>query len=237
MTDRFEARLSEYVDGELGAEETALLERHLPGCEDCTRTLEELRRVAARAAELPPREPPEAVWTGISARIGEGRERAEMSADGVSTGGSTGGIARRRISFSPPQLAAAAAIVAALSGGLAWVLSSPAPSGSEARTAAGASPATAGRAVSTYEATGMAEYYAGAIAALESAIFDPARPLPAETEARIRRALATIDRALEDARRALEEAPDDPYLLDHVTETMRRKSEFLRRAVKIAAQS
>ena len=66
-------------------------------------------------------------------------------------------------------------------------------------------------------------------------LFDSERPLPQQTVARIRRALVTIDRAIEDARAALREVPDDPYLQQHMTGTMQRKSEFLAQAAQLAA--
>ena len=52
MTDRYEHRLSEFVDGELTDDERALIERHLSGCETCAETLRELEAVATRAGEL-----------------------------------------------------------------------------------------------------------------------------------------------------------------------------------------
>jgi len=73
-----------------------------------------------------------------------------------------------------------------------------------------------------------------AIADLERALFDPAHPLPPETATAIRRSLVKIDRAIEDAQTALEELPGDPYLREHMDQTMRQKAEFLRRAVQLS---
>ena len=132
-------------------------------------------------------------------------------------------------------------ILASASAGLAWV------AGSRGANAVSDAPAVAARASGVSaeartvsaraETLANADYYAASIQALESMLFDSANPLPPETEARIRRALLIIDRAIEDARAALTDMPDDPYLREHVTSTMRRKSEFLRDAVRIAAQS
>src|SRR3989442_1003656 len=47
--DNWTDRLSEYVDGTLAVGERAALEAHLTGCAACAVTLEELRRVVARA--------------------------------------------------------------------------------------------------------------------------------------------------------------------------------------------
>lgn len=229
MTDRFRDRLSEYLDGELTPEDSRLVERHLETCGDCARTLTELEAVVTRAARLPRREPPPGVWEAIEARIDADEADAQKPDRASRRSG------RRRIAFSIPQLAAAAVTLAALSAGVAWM------AGSESPTTTAAEPGLIAETTDARLARdtdlGTADYYAGAIAALESALFDPARPLAPTTEARVRRALMTIDRALEDALSALEEDPTDPYLQDHLTDTMRRKSEFLRQAVKLAAQS
>jgi len=141
-----------------------------------------------------------------------------------------------------PQLAAGIALVW-LSGALVWT--------AVARDAAEGTPGAAGttpglgvpsllppavQSASTLEDGGSsAEEYARLIAELERVLFDAERPLPPETVARIRRALVTIDRAIEDARAALLELPDDPYIQQHMENTMRHKSEFLAQAVQLAA--
>lgn len=229
MTDRFRGRLSEYLDGELAPDDHRLVERHLEGCQDCAHTLAQLEAVVEQAQRLAGREPEGDLWPAIAARLGEqDEERLPATFSSLVSANS-----RRRISLSIPQLAAAVIVLASVSGGTAWL----ARSGPAIGTAAGPGDAP-GQLVSTAPATAnSAEVYAASIAELEQALFDPARPLPAQTEARVRRALVTIDRAIEDARQALLEVPDDPYLQEHMTSTMRRKSDFLERAVRLAAQS
>lgn len=51
--DEQRERLSAYLDGELGAEERAALERHLPGCARCQAELADLRGVRALLRALP----------------------------------------------------------------------------------------------------------------------------------------------------------------------------------------
>lgn len=48
MGDKWSERLSEYLDGELGADEAAALEQHLAECAKCSEALAELRLVVAR---------------------------------------------------------------------------------------------------------------------------------------------------------------------------------------------
>lgn len=240
MTDRFEGRLSEYRDGDLTGRERRLMERHLETCGECAGTLAELRAVAATAAALGDREPPRDLWPEIERRILAGDEGAEEGDVAGGPGGfrSASGprSGRRSISFTLPQLAAAAVALASVSAAGAWLAWG---SDSSSRAPGGLPPGDPGVvAVSSAEAgftePGFAERYAEEVAELERVLFDSDSPLPQETAARVRKALITIDRALEDARRALQRAPEDPYLRQHLTNTMQRKTEFLRQTVRLA---
>lgn len=225
MTDRFQGRLSEYADGDLTPEEHQLVGRHLDECEECAAVVDELRAVRARAGALPERRPAADLWSGIARRIGELDDATAVPVEPLRAG--------HRIAMTVPQLAAAALTLASLSAAGAWMTlrgtddaAIPGPETPEM--------AVPGAALAADGAVGGAERYATAISELETALFDSDRPLPPETAERIRRALTTIDRALEDARQALRAAPGDPYLRQHVTDTMRRKAEFLRDAVRLA---
>lgn len=240
--DRFRDRLSEYLDGNLGAAEEVLLEQHLDTCEDCARMLLQLEAVVDRAASVGSREPSEDLWPGVAARI------AAPTADDASA--SSNGLERpaprrpatRGLARFAPQLAAGVALVW-LSGALVWMAMARddiegTPGGADAvpGLAAPSLRAPGVQNAATLEGAGSrAEEYADLISELERVLFDAERPLPPETVARIRRALVTIDRAIEDARAALSELPDDPYLQEHMENTMRRKSEFLAQAVQLAA--
>lgn len=239
--DRFRDRLSEYLDGRLGVEEEVLVERHLDRCEDCARTVVELEAVVDRAASLGPREPAEDLWPGIAARIGVRAGRFAGGAPDTSEVPSRRRPPVRRIARFAPQLAAGVALVW-LSAALVWmavarddVEGNPGTAGAPPGLGAPSLLPPAVRSVSTLEDGGSsAEEYARLISELERVLFDAERPLPPETVARIRRALVTIDRAIEDARAALLELPDDPYIQQHMEHTMRRKSEFLTQAVQLA---
>src|SRR3989442_786119 len=67
--DNWTDRLSEYVDGTLAVGERAALEAHLTGCAACAVTLEELRRVVARARALDDRPPAADLWPKIAVWI------------------------------------------------------------------------------------------------------------------------------------------------------------------------
>ncbi len=225
MTDRFLDRLSEYIDGELTPEESELVERHVVGCDECARAADDLRAVRDRAGALPGRVPVEDLWRGIEARIHDTGGASAISLEGRR------GL-RRRIALTVPQLAAAALTLASVSVAGAWW--SFHGSGDAGAPPAAAGPATGAVLAADGSTMTSAERYAQAISELEAALFDPDTRLPPETAERVRRALTTIDRAIEDARRALRSAPGDPYLRQHVTDTMRRKAEFLRNAVRLS---
>ena len=237
LRDRFRDRLSEYLDGTLGPEEETLVERHLEGCDACARTLVRLEAVVERAGSAAPREPAEDLWPGIAARIGADGGASIQTESAGNERRVRGLRAARGLARYGPQLAAGIVLVW-LSAGLAWM------AGAGSATRDGAADAgvefpsllpPAARQVSTADAASTVEDYADLIADLERALFDAERPLPPQTVARIRRALVTINRAIEDARAALLEVPDDPYLRQHMTNTLRHKSEFLARAAQLAA--
>jgi hypothetical protein len=242
MMDRFTDRLSEYLDGDLGPEDARRVEAHLHECETCARTLEELRGVVASANTVTDRAVPEDLWPGIAARI---RSGASAAAPGQSVEATAAGTVipwrRRRIALSIPQLAAAAILLVALTGGTAWLAGPAALPNAPIIGAAGGPGAGPGPAgvipVADTESGSAAVRYAIAIDELEQALFEPDAPLPPSTEAKIRNSLRTIDRAIEDALRALEEVPTDGYLRQHLTATMRRKVDFLRRTTRLVAQS
>src|SRR5256714_3555974 len=101
MSDNWTNRLSEYLDGDLPASERPALQAHLQGCAECHATLEQLRRVVARAQRLDDRPPATDLWPAIARHVGV------VSLDARR--------ARRRVSFTLPQLPAAAVAVAPLS--------------------------------------------------------------------------------------------------------------------------
>lgn len=63
-------KLDDFVDGILPEPAASVVAGHLRDCPSCRITVEELRRLAALAAELPRECPPEQdLWQGIAERI------------------------------------------------------------------------------------------------------------------------------------------------------------------------
>src|SRR3989440_2472276 len=102
MHEEWTDKLSEYLDDELSPRERQAVESHLRGCAECAAVLDDLTRVVERAQRLDRRPPRADLWDGIAARI------------------ETRGAAPRRVSFTLPQLAAAAVVLIAASAGIAW---------------------------------------------------------------------------------------------------------------------
>jgi anti-sigma factor RsiW len=212
MSDTWTGRLSEHVDGTLSREERAALEAHLAGCNECRATLDELRRVVARARALEDRSPAADLWPAIARQIGVGSTR-------------------RRFSFTLPQLAAASVALALLSGGAAWLLLRRQPVAPQAASASPAPQPPVMVSAGTYAADAR---YGAAVAALGRTLAQNRGRLDATTVRVIEKNLRIIDRAIRDAQSALAADPANAYLNLHLAQELRRKLELLRQAATLA---
>jgi anti-sigma factor ChrR (cupin superfamily) len=227
MPDQWTARLSEYVDDELDAAERRALEAHLIACSDCRETVAELRRVALKAGALTDREPAADLWPGIARRIGAPVEVA----------GRARPVAPQRWSFTMPQLAAAALLLAAVGAGGFWAAQR-AMTGDRTPVATGEPVApTEGVRVALRDEESTRDKYDRAVAELQQVLAQNRSRLDTATVRVLEESLATIDRALARARAALSQDPSDAYLNAHLAETMRRKIDLLRRAAALATAS
>jgi len=224
MTDTWTDRLSEYLDGELGGVERTALEAHLAGCAACAAALEELRRVVARARALDDRPPAADLWPAIAEQIG-------VSSRAHAARGLEAPRARRRLSFTIPQLAAASVALALLSGGGAWLLVG------RHQPERSPSVATPGPKAFGVSAGPADPRYAAAVADLELVMERGRGRLDTATVRVIEKNLGIIDGAIRDAQRALAADPANAYLNLHLAEQMRRKLELLRQVNALAARS
>lgn len=210
MTHPWTERLSEYLDGELPPPERAALEAHLAECAECTDTLAGLRRVVARARAIEDRAPTADLWPSVAARIGARR-------------------GPRRISFSLPQLIAAGIALVTASSAAGWMLRPgtmpDAPGGAPVATLP-SGPAARPVATGTYDA---------AVADLERVLAEGRGRLDTATVRVLEQNLATIDRAIAQAQRAVTADSANLYLNSHLAATMRRKLELLRQAAALVA--
>jgi anti-sigma factor RsiW len=224
-TDSWRARLSEYLDDELDPAERAELETHLDGCAECRTTLEQLRRVVARAARLVEAPPAEDLWPGIADRIREGPARAGAPATARSRA-----LPRRALTIGVPQLAAAAVLLVVLSSGVAWQLGRGSLSATGPAETAAVPPAG-----NTVPVAIIATHrYESAIAQFERVLAEGRDRLDTATVRVVERNLAIIDRAIDEARGALAADPSNAYLNRHLADAMRRKLDLLRRTTSLA---
>ena len=112
MHEEWTDRLSDHLDGELPADERDAVEAHLRGCAECAAVLDDLQRVVARAAAVDARPPQSDLWAAIAGRIEAAAEAARVVPFAPREA--------RRFAFTLPQLAAAAALLISVSGGMAW---------------------------------------------------------------------------------------------------------------------
>jgi len=251
-------KLSDYLDGELPDEERRAVDAHLRGCAECTAVLNDLKRIVARAQGVAaaPRPPAADLWAGIAARIETSPRSVRLSGRSADAANVEGATLRgpRRVTFTLPQLAAAAALIAAVSGGVVWsALGRPeglhyatptgndaTPAGSSAdlqvrRDQATASDATTSQQASHVVPVSMADaQYDAAVVDLEKALKQGRGRLDASTIAIVEHNLLIIDQAIDQAREALVADPANTYLSGHLVEARRRKLDLLRRAAALS---
>jgi hypothetical protein len=220
--DSFTDRLSEYLDGELEPHEQLAVERHLATCDACRTTLEELRAVVEEARALGATPPAADLWPGVAARL-------EPRAPSRGVLHQFRDTARRRISFTLPQLAAAGLALMVLSGSMVWMARSGDPRADfpamSAETGV-ASPDDARVAPANF----ADENYDRAIADLEQMLEQGRTRLDPETVRVLEDNLRAIDLAIDQSRRALAGDPANTYLNSHLAKARQRKLALLRRA-------
>jgi anti-sigma factor RsiW len=234
-------KLSEYLDDELSAGERVAVEAHLAECAECARVLADLKRVVARAQALDPRPPQSDLWHAVAARIEHGASGNPGNPGHIVPFG-----ARRRISFTLPQFAAAAVLLIAVSAGLAWRVAdqlrgetAPATTGVAApaneRETAASTPASDDVRMATVNVSDP--QYDAAVADLEKALKEGRGRLDENTIAIVEHNLQIIDQAIDQARQALAGDPANSYLSSHLFEARRRKLDLLRRAAALSTES
>jgi hypothetical protein len=110
-------QLSDYLDGELPAGAHGAVAEHLRSCASCAAVLNDLTRVVTRAESVEARPPQADLWAGIANRIETDGPAAEPGLVIPFVGRGA-----RHFTFTLRQLAAAAAVLMAVSGGIAWEL-------------------------------------------------------------------------------------------------------------------
>lgn len=223
-TDSFTDRLSEYLDGELSPPERAAVDAHLLQCGACRSTLDDLRAVVSEAALLRNAPPARELWSGISARITPGgppRARVSLFRRAM----------RSRLSFTLPQLAAAGIALMVLSGGLVWMARSGDPRADFQPISAQTEPRSDPRMIAPTTLDDAHDDQA--IADLERTLDAGRTTLEPETLRVIEEGLRSIDRAIDQCRRALATDPANVYVNTHLADTRQRKLALLRQVTAL----
>jgi hypothetical protein len=228
MTDRWTDRLSDYLDATLSPSERREIEDHLAGCAVCSAVLEDLRDVVGRARGL--REFDAAIgvgsdlWPGIEARIRALPATASRPA-AVPTRRPWGAA---RFTLSVPQLAAAAVALLAISAASFWFAGDLFDRG----RADGGTRSSRVKAIPASSAS--VDAAVDEIDQLRKLLDDRRESIDPETLRALEESLRTMEGAVDEARRALEADPGNPYIQDHLDAMRDRQLRLLRRAVALA---
>jgi hypothetical protein len=217
--------LDDYLSGDLTEEARAPVEEHITACEMCSAEVASLKRILARAAELPKAiDPPADAWLGIRSTIAR-----DENAAGARTSSSRFGAWQR------PYLLAAAAILVAVvsSAGTALYLNQHGTGVRSPDTTANASQSDttpASLAAFTIEENN----YLRTAAMLQDLLDQQESSLAPETVAQLKASLRTIDEAILEARNALARDPANKMLVEMLSASYRQKVDLLRRTTELA---
>lgn len=208
--------LSDYLDDELPAGERSALDAHLAACAACREVLTELAMIRDTAAELPSIDsvPDADMWAGVAARIAR--------------------PAPRTISLSWMQAAAAGLVLALLSGAGVWVSMRPAPIDEVEAPVAQLGPEPGTDVGPVAVANFGDEAYETAVKDLREALEKGRNRLDPQTIQVLERNLASIDAAIDEARKALAADPGNVGLNNYLAGVQRRKLDLLRTAGELA---
>ena len=207
--DIWTPRLSEYLDGELPEDESSAVARHVAECAECRRLLDELRDVMSRARAVVDTAPQDDLWPRVAWQI----------------------RARRRFSFTLPQLVAAGLALMLLSGGMVW-LARLGGERTDLPVIGAVGPDIDARVVAP--ARFAVAPYDDAIVDLQETLAEQREKLDPETVRVLEENLKSIDAAIEQCRAALATDPMNPYLSEHLVAAKKRKLGLLRRAAAMS---
>lgn len=210
-------RLSDYLDDELTAEARRDVDLHLASCAGCRTVLAELALVKETAAELADDEvlPRRDLWPQVAAE----------------TFNTSPFAARRRgVTLSWMQAIAASAALVAVSSGAVWVAMQAGRDDAPVVASAPDYGPEVGAAVPVRMPDLADRAFDSAVKDLRDALDAGRNRLDPQTIQVLERNLASIDQAIDQARRALEADPANVSLTSYLASVRRRKLDLLRTA-------
>lgn len=228
-------RLDDFFDGALPPAEREAVMDHLEGCGECRAELERMALLQAETRALPRGiAPPRDLWPEIAARLapraapaGEPEAKSVIAVDFQA--------ARRRAPWTRwASMAAAAMVLVALSSGItAYLMSARAVAPVAVETAPAAPAERPITALAAFRPTEME--YIGTVETLQAELDARRDRLSPETLAVIEENLRIIDRAIAEARAALESDPANADLPLMLSGVYRQKVELLQTALQLPA--
>jgi anti-sigma-K factor RskA len=216
--------LDDYVTGDLSEEARPPVEEHVTSCALCAADVESLKRILARAAEVPKSiDPPADAWPNIRSAI----SRDESAVKGDATFSRAGVWPHRYV------LAAAGVLIAVLSSaGTTLYMNN---RYSAARNSAGVAGSFSGEATpATLAAFAIEENnYLRTASMLQDLLDQQEASLAPETVAQLKASLRTIDEAILEARNALARDPANKLLVEMLSASYRQKVDLLRRTTEL----
>lgn len=209
MTDQWTDQLSAYLDGELGAEDTARLEAHLTTCAECREVLADLRRITSSAGGYLGAPPSRDLWPAIQTEID--RSRVVPLSRRI-------GPAR----FGLRELLAAGLVMAMAGAGGAWYLARRADRG----------PAPVVAATPAAESDFLSAAYDSAAAELSETVRANRGRLDTATVRVLEQSIRTIDQAVAEARAAIQRDSANAYLNEQIAANLKRKLNLLKAATR-----
>jgi anti-sigma factor RsiW len=204
--------LNDYADGALSSSRQRDIDAHLASCTTCRGVVDDLRRVRSAVRQLPTLTPPREAWTRL--------ERA-LRAQG----------ATRRTSSRWQWLAAAAALVVAVLGGMKlsdWRR----PSSSASAPPVVSTDAPTAQSVAA-ELQQAEQHYQNAITGLERIANSEKGSLDPQVASTLEKNLAVVDQAISESRAALKTQPTSEPAQASLLESFRAKIGLLEDTVAL----
>ena len=228
-----ETVIHDYIDDALDGRARTELERHLAGCAECRRLVDDLREIRKAFAGLKDdlREPPVRAWGRLERAIRLEHEsrstRSPQSSQRELAPGS------HRALRSLPWLAAAAVLILATAVGLQFRSGRrAAPNSSTANPGAAIASGDAAQAVEA-ELRAAEEHYTRAITGLEQITKTEQGALDPGTAATLQKNLAVIDQAISESRAALRTQPASEPAQESLVENFKAKIGLLQDTVAL----
>jgi len=222
---RAQRKISEHIDGELGAAGIRRLERHLDKCAACRKVREDLTSLVREAREIETPQPSDRPWAGIKAGLAAARRETPAAAPRLKE--------RAWLPGFPPALRLAAAGLLAL-----VLVAAGAFLGQRVLKSRGpAVPMKGGMDFTLAKLAEAENHYRLAIKALDEAVASQAGNYSPGMADLVGREIGAIDALIKAGEDAVMRDPGDLKARAFLLDAFRGKVDFLEAAVEIGRQS